>query len=94
MAQEPEFHAELQWLGLHLALVDVDGEVDLYTSPQLKRLLAEAIDTGADRIVADFRDVTFVDSTALGVLLTSARRLRSSAATSSGPSSRQPRATL
>jgi len=78
MSQEPDldFHAELQWLGLHLALIDVDGEIDLYTSPELKRLMTEALDTGAERIVADFRHVTFVDSTALGVLLTCARKLR------------------
>jgi anti-sigma B factor antagonist len=76
MEQEVEFQVRLHWLGLHLALVDVDGEVDLSTSPELKRVLTDAIDNGADRIIADFRDVTFVDSTALGVLLTSARKLR------------------
>jgi anti-sigma B factor antagonist len=74
--EDPDFHAELQWLGQHLALIDVDGEIDLYTSPELKKLMVEALETGAEHIVADFRHVTFVDSTALGVLLTSARKLR------------------
>jgi anti-sigma B factor antagonist len=50
-------------------LVSVSGEVDLYTSPQLReRLLGEA--DGSPRSIAlDFSRVGFVDSSGLGVIV-------------------------
>lgn len=56
-------------------VVTVSGEVDMYTAPQLKECLLELIDGGAKRIVVDLSAVTFIDSTALGVLIGGVRRL-------------------
>jgi anti-sigma B factor antagonist len=51
------------------SVVSVEGELDLSTAPRLKRVLHEAQQAGAVRLVADLTLVTFMDSTALGVLV-------------------------
>jgi len=53
------------------------GEIDLFTAPELKRVLTEAIESGQHRLVIDLSEVTFLDSTALGVLIGAVKRLRS-----------------
>jgi anti-sigma B factor antagonist len=49
--------------------IDVRGEVDVATAPVLREKLNEAIDRGSSPIVLDLSTVTFIDSTALGVLI-------------------------
>lgn len=56
-------------------MVSPDGALDLGSAPSLKRTLAELVGTGSTRIVVDLSRVTFMDSTALGVLLGIGRRL-------------------
>lgn len=56
-------------------VVTVSGEVDMYTAPRLKECLVDLVDGGARRIVVDLSAVTFIDSTALGVLIGGVRRL-------------------
>ena len=55
----------------------VRGEIDLFTAPELKQVLAESIENGRVRIVIDLTETTFLDSTALGVLIGAVKRLRS-----------------
>jgi anti-sigma B factor antagonist len=57
-------------------LLRARGELDLYAAPELKRRLASALDAGKTRIVVDLTDASFMDSTALGVLLGALKRLR------------------
>jgi anti-sigma B factor antagonist len=57
------------------AVVVVDGELDLATAPQLKRTLCELLREGRGRLVLDFSRASFVDSTALSVLVGISRRL-------------------
>ena len=61
--------------GVHL--VAVAGEIDLFTAPELKAALGEALESGRIRIVVDLTETTFLDSTALGVLIGAVKRLRS-----------------
>jgi anti-sigma B factor antagonist len=56
-------------------VVAVRGEVDLYTAPELERALASSVTAGARQLVVDLSGATFVDSTALHVLLRAARQL-------------------
>jgi anti-anti-sigma factor len=56
-------------------IVAVKGEIDLATAPQLERSLAAAEQDDANGLVLDLRGVTFLDSTALHVLLRCSERL-------------------
>jgi anti-sigma B factor antagonist len=56
-------------------VVAARGEVDLYTAPELERALAGPLTKGAMQLVVDFTAATFIDSTALHVLLRAARQL-------------------
>jgi anti-sigma B factor antagonist len=63
-------------LGGGVSRVDVVGEVDLSTAPELKEALGEVIDAGARGVLVDLSDATFIDSTTLGVLMGAVKRLR------------------
>jgi anti-anti-sigma factor len=56
--------------------VRVSGELDGYTSPDLRDCLASLVSEGTARIVVDLADVAFIDSTAMGVLVGALKRLR------------------
>jgi anti-sigma B factor antagonist len=53
----------------HARAVVVEGELDLATAPSLKRTLSDILRSGCKQIVVDLSQVTFMDSTALGVLI-------------------------
>jgi anti-sigma B factor antagonist len=57
-------------------VVEVAGEVDLYSAPELKEHVLTAIDRGRTKIVVDLSNATFIDSTTLGVLVGARKRLR------------------
>jgi anti-sigma B factor antagonist len=52
------------------------GEVDALTAPQLGRRLLGLADEGKTRVVVDLSNVTFMDSTGIGVLLYALKHLR------------------
>jgi anti-sigma B factor antagonist len=56
-------------------VVRVAGEIDVATAPSLREHLAAHEGAGEPVVVVDLTDVTFVDSTALGVLVGAYRRL-------------------
>ena len=56
-------------------VVAVAGEIDLFTAPELKAALGEALESGRIRIVVDLTETTFLDSTALGVLIEARSKL-------------------
>lgn len=58
-------------------VVAVTGEVDLFTAPQLKTAISDAMEGGRVRIVVDLSETTFLDSTGIGVLIGMFKRLRS-----------------
>jgi len=58
------------------SVLEVGGEVDVYTAPKLRERLNELIDGGVRSIVVDLNRVEFLDSTGLGVLVGAHRRLR------------------
>jgi anti-sigma B factor antagonist len=70
-----EFHAKVASLTRELALVSVSGEIDLYTAERVRNGIDEADAVGADTVVLDLSESSFVDSTALGVLVQETKRL-------------------
>lgn len=56
-------------------VVQVGGDLDVYTSPRLKEALETAASQGG-RVVLDLSAVHFIDSTALGVLVSTQQQAR------------------
>jgi anti-sigma B factor antagonist len=70
-----EFVISSRWLANGTFVVAAGGEVDLYTAPELELALAGPLAEGTTHLVVDLSEATFVDSTALHVLLRAARQL-------------------
>jgi anti-sigma B factor antagonist len=56
----------------------VRGEIDVASAPELRAHLHELCATGVPSVAVDLRSVTFLDSSALGVLVGALRRCRES----------------
>lgn len=52
-----------------LTVVHVGGEIDVYTAPLLREALDKQVAAGRTNLVVDLENVTFMDSTGLGVLV-------------------------
>jgi anti-sigma B factor antagonist len=59
-----------------IEIVDVEGEIDVYTAPRLRELLIELVNTGFYQLVVNMEKVEFLDSTGLGVLVGGLKRVR------------------
>ncbi|MFL6089002.1 MAG: STAS domain-containing protein [Aeromicrobium sp.] len=62
-------------------VVEVGGEVDVYTAPRLREAVVSAIDDGSTRLVIDVDKVEFLDSTGVGVMVGALKKVRSSGGT-------------
>ena len=58
------------------AVLQVTGEVDVYTAPMLREQIRELSANGAVHLIVDLGQVDFLDSTGLGALVGGLRRLR------------------
>ncbi len=70
-----DFSSERSMVRDGLGLLTLTGEVDLYTAPRFKDDLVALIEDGATDVVVDLSGVTFIDSTALGVIISGVKRL-------------------
>jgi len=71
----PPFRATAGKLADDVGLVAVSGELDLYTAPDLEAAILSASDGQGPRLIVDLSAISFIDSTALGVLLKHVGRL-------------------
>ncbi|MEX0674709.1 MAG: STAS domain-containing protein [Gaiellaceae bacterium] len=70
------FDITTEQLGEGRHVISLSGEVDLYTAPEFKQQLLEVISQGAETVIVDLTNTTFIDSTTLGVLVGGVKRLR------------------
>lgn len=59
-----------------LSVVDVKGEIDVYTAPKLREKLIELVSEGSYNVVVNLEGVDFLDSTGLGVLVGALKRVK------------------
>ncbi len=57
-------------------VVDLTGEIDVYTSPKVKDAIAALIDGAHYNLVINLEKVRYIDSTGLGVLIGGLKRVR------------------
>jgi anti-anti-sigma factor len=74
-ATDSGFEIKARFVG-NEAVLEIHGEVDLTTAPQLRTYLDEAIDQGQRFVVLDLAGMGFMDGSGLRVIVGSARRLR------------------
>jgi anti-sigma B factor antagonist len=59
-----------------IQIIDVAGEIDVYSVSRLKTALVNALSEAPSEIILDIRKVRYIDSTGLGVLIGGLRRIR------------------
>lgn len=57
-------------------VLDVIGEIDVYTAPQFKEAVNQIINSGQKDLIVDMGHVTYMDSSGFGTLLSATKRLR------------------
>ena len=57
-------------------LVALEGEVDLNSSPQLRKVFNDIIDKGAQKIIVNFAKVSYIDSSGLATLIEMMQRMK------------------
>ena len=59
------------------AVIDVGGELDLYTAPSFRESVLEAAgDNDPPKVIVDFRGLGFIDSSGLGAIVACLKSLR------------------
>ncbi|HEV2712738.1 MAG TPA: STAS domain-containing protein [Gaiellaceae bacterium] len=71
-----EFSVRTAEVGDNAFIITVTGEADLHTAPEIDRALHGVLGLGGTATAVDLADVSFVDSTALAILLRHQRRFR------------------
>jgi len=56
--------------------IALNGEVDVYTSPRLRQELTDVVEAGCVNIVVDLENLSFIDSSGLGALVSVLRRVK------------------
>ncbi|MHB9026144.1 MAG: STAS domain-containing protein [Armatimonadota bacterium] len=57
-------------------VIDISGEMDAFTSPRAKQMMAALIEEGCRHLIVNLRGLHFIDSSGLGALLGTLRRAR------------------
>ena len=50
-------------------IMEINGEVDMYSSPELRDVLLQLVDARAPTIILDFRNVVYIDSSGIATLV-------------------------
>lgn len=67
--------SDREWGERGITLV-LKGEIDIYTAAQIRQRVLDSVSAGRVLIVANLQEVSYLDSTGLGVLIGALRRTR------------------
>lgn len=70
------FKMDTRTIDNKLPVIELEGEVDVYTAPQLKQQMINLLESGNKQMIIDLTKVEYLDSTALGVLIGGLKRMR------------------
>ncbi len=59
-----------------IKILDLVGEVDVYTAPRFKAAVNELIESGQRHLVVNMERVTYMDSSGFGTLLSANKKLK------------------
>ncbi len=59
-----------------IAVLDVDGDIDLYSASDLRDSVFEQIDIGKTKVIINLENVTYIDSSGIGTLITSLSKIK------------------
>lgn len=57
-------------------VIDIIGELDIYTSPKFKEILLEALDEKMSNIIINGESLSYIDSTGLGALISVLKKVK------------------
>ena len=57
-------------------IVAITGEIDLNSSPQLRKAFVDLIEQGAVKVIVDFANVSYIDSSGLATLIEMMQRVK------------------
>lgn len=70
------FEMETYTLEAKVPVIELEGEVDVYTAPRLKQQIINLLEGGSRDLIVNLSKVEYLDSTALGVLIGGLKRMR------------------
>lgn len=76
MTMYPGFTVTARPIDEKMAVVELQGEMDVYTTPRAKDLVTQLLSQGFCHLIFDMRHMEYIDSTGLGLLIGTLRRLR------------------
>jgi anti-sigma B factor antagonist len=62
-------------------IIRIQGEIDIYTCPQLNKTLSEVIEDGNNNFILNLENIQYIDSTGLGTIAHSARTVNKNSGT-------------
>ncbi len=60
-----------------IVTMEIEGEVDVYTSMDLKKSIFDLIENGNSKIIVNLDKVTYMDSSGLGTLVAALKKIKS-----------------
>jgi anti-sigma B factor antagonist len=57
-------------------VIDITGEIDLYNAPEIKKHVTGHMDAGKRNIIINLDRVSYIDSSGIGVLISSLSQIK------------------
>ena len=87
---ETAFVRDARPISEHAYLIALAGDFDLHSGPEFERRVLEALGRGASELLIDLSEVSFIDSTTIGILMRTRKRLARGGSCTAIPSIKVP----